>query len=66
MKPMAKLLAKYEALPASLEIIQQHLRQARDCLRLLPSSNGRSGLVRLTEYLACQTAALGVVSQTSL
>lgn len=66
MKRMAELLAKYDALAASLEVIQQHLQRARECLRLLPSSHGRSGLVRLTEYLACQTAALGAVSQTNL
>ncbi len=66
MKPMAELLANYDALAASLEIIRQHLQGARECLRFLPSSHGRSGLLRLTEYLACQTAALGAVSQTSL
>jgi octaprenyl-diphosphate synthase len=66
MKPMTELLAKYETLGASLEIIHQYLRQARQLLRRLPASNGRSGLVGLTEYLARQTVALGYVPQNSL
>ena len=66
MRPMADLLAKYETLGASVEIIDQYLQQARQFLRRLPASNGRSGLVGLTEYLARQTVALGAVAQVGL
>jgi len=66
MKRMAELLAKYETLGASLEIIDQYLEKARHALRLLPTSNSRAGLVRLTEYLARQTVALGSVPENSL
>ena len=41
MKRLAELLAKYEALGASLEIIHQYLEKARQSLRRLPASNGR-------------------------
>jgi octaprenyl-diphosphate synthase len=66
MKPMAELLAKYETLGASLEIIDQYLQKARQFLRILPTSNGRVGLVRLTEYLARQTTALGSMPENGL
>jgi octaprenyl-diphosphate synthase len=66
MKPMTELLVKYDTLAASLEIIQQYLREASQFLRLLPTSNGRSGLGHLTEYLARQTAVLGSAPQNSL
>jgi octaprenyl-diphosphate synthase len=60
MERMAKLLAKYEALSASLEVFQQYLEKGRQTLAVLPASNGRAGLLGLTEYLARQTEALGV------
>jgi geranylgeranyl pyrophosphate synthase len=63
---MTELLVKYDTLAASLEIIQQYLREASQFLRLLPTSNGRSGLGHLTEYLARQTAVLGSAPQNSL
>jgi octaprenyl-diphosphate synthase len=66
MKGMAELLGKYETLGASLEIIHEYLQKARQFLRRLPTPNGWSGLVGLTEYLARQTAVLGSVPQTSL
>ena len=66
MQPMAELLAKYETLGASLEVLHQYLGQARQFLRRLPASHGRSGLIGLTEYLACQTGALGSRPQPSL
>ena len=66
LKPMVELLAKYETLAASLEILDQYLQKARHFLRLLPSSGSRAGLVRLTEYLARQTIALGSVPAVSL
>jgi geranylgeranyl pyrophosphate synthase len=43
-----------------LEIIQQYLEKARQTLRGLPDSNGRAGLLGLTEYLARQAVVLGV------
>jgi len=59
MKRMAELLAKYDTLSASLEIVQQYLEKARYALGVLSVSNGRAGLLGLTEYLARQTDALG-------
>jgi len=60
MKRMAELLAKYDTLNASLEIVEEFLEKARYALDGLSPSNGRSGLLGLTEYLARQTDALGV------
>lgn len=58
MKKMSKLLAKHDTLAASLEMMRQYLAQARQVLRMLPASNGRAGLVGLTDFLAQQTDAL--------
>jgi octaprenyl-diphosphate synthase len=66
MKGMGKLLAKYEALPASLEIIAQHLDKARQIVKELPATKGRAGLLGLTEYLARQTEALGSGPESGL
>jgi geranylgeranyl pyrophosphate synthase len=66
MKRLEELLEKYDALGASLEIIHQYLEQARGALQVLPPSNGRSGLLGLTEYLARQADALGSVRETGL
>jgi len=60
MKPMSALLAKYETPGASLEIIHEYLGRARQALGVLPESEGRSGLLGLTEYLAQQTDSLEV------
>jgi octaprenyl-diphosphate synthase len=60
MERMAKLLAKYDALSASLEIFQQYLEKGRQTLAVLPPSKGRAGLFGVTDYLARQTEALGV------
>ena len=60
MTRLGELLAKYETLGASLEIIHQYLERARETLRALPASSGRSGLLGLTEYLARQADVLGV------
>ena len=57
---IGELLAKYDTMPASAESIHQYLDKARQFLRLFPASNGRSGLLGLTEHLARQTGALGV------
>jgi octaprenyl-diphosphate synthase len=63
---LEKLLAKYEALGASLEIIHQYLEEARQTLLGLPASNGRAGLLGLAQYLARQADALGAVRESSL
>jgi octaprenyl-diphosphate synthase len=60
MTRLGELLAKYETLGASLEIIHQYLERAREMLRALPASSGRAGLLGLTEYLARQADVLGV------
>ena len=57
---LSRLLIRYETLSASLEIIQQYLELARQRLLSLPVSDGRSGLLGLTEYLALQKDALAV------
>ena len=66
MNRLAELLARYETLGASLEIIHQYLEQARQTLQALPASNGRAGLLGLTEYLARQAEVLGSVPESSL
>ena len=58
MKGMAELLAKYATLNSSLEIVHQYLEKARHILRALPPSNGRKGLLGLTQHLAVQADAL--------
>jgi geranylgeranyl pyrophosphate synthase len=62
----AKLLAKYETLSASLGIMRQYLCQAREAIHVLPHSPGRSGLAALTDYLAHQSATLGLVPEDGL
>jgi octaprenyl-diphosphate synthase len=59
MKRLAELLAKYGALGSSLASMTRFLEKARQILRSLPASNGRAGLLGLTEYLALQTRSLG-------
>jgi len=54
------LLARYETFEPSLEVIANHLEQARQCLRVLPESDGRAGLFNLADFLAQQTGALAV------
>jgi octaprenyl-diphosphate synthase len=66
MRGMAALLAKYETLPASLEILRRYLDQARQILMDFSPSHGRSGLLGLTDYLALQTKALGTLSENGL
>jgi octaprenyl-diphosphate synthase len=61
MKRLGELLAKYDALGASLEIIHQYLEMGREALRGLPASHGRAGLLSLTEYLTRQANGLGAV-----
>jgi octaprenyl-diphosphate synthase len=65
-KHLGKLLVKYEALQASLDIIHQYLTEARQSLRALPVSNGRAGLLELAEYLARQADGLGAARESGL
>jgi len=60
MPRVAELLSRFETLSASLEILNGYLARARQMAQVLPSSNARSGLIGLTEYLARQADALGV------
>lgn len=60
MRRVSELLVRYETLPNTLEVLGQHLDAARQALRGLPASEGRVGLMELTEFLARQTEALGV------
>jgi hypothetical protein len=66
MKRMTKLLAKYETLTPSIEIMRGYLGRARQALAGLPASDARSGLLTLADYLALQTESLGAVPQNSL
>jgi octaprenyl-diphosphate synthase len=52
------LLARYQTLRPTLDLIERYLGQARQSLRSLPESVGRAGLLGVTDYLAQQTAAL--------
>ncbi len=53
-----ELLARYETLQPSVDLIEKYLDQARQSLRALPESDGRAGLFGVTDYLAGQTATL--------
>ena len=55
-----KLLAKYETFEPSVLEIEKFLEQARQALRVLPASTGRTGLMAMTDFLAQQTATLVV------
>jgi octaprenyl-diphosphate synthase len=56
-----EMILKYDAFTESHAVLQQYLVEARQALLTLPPSQGRSGLMELTNFLAEQTAALGVV-----
>jgi octaprenyl-diphosphate synthase len=66
MNQMAKLLAKYDTLPAALELMRQYLGRSRQALDSLPASKGCAGLLGLADYLARQTDILGSMSESSL
>ena len=53
-----ELLARYETLKPTVDLIERYLGQARQRLKSLPESVGRAGLLGVTDYLAQQTAAL--------
>lgn len=55
-----ELLAKYETFGPSLGVIANYLEQARKALCILPKSDGRAGLLDLTEFLAQQMDVLTV------
>ncbi|HYV25908.1 MAG TPA: polyprenyl synthetase family protein [Candidatus Eisenbacteria bacterium] len=59
MKQITDLMSKYETLGASVEVVHRYLQNARQILEALAPSNGRAGLLGLTDYLAQQTDALG-------
>lgn len=54
------LLAKYHVFEPSVEEIHRFLDVARGALKVLPASPGQTGLLRMTDFLAQQTAALAV------
>jgi octaprenyl-diphosphate synthase len=58
--PAQALLAKYETLAESAQVIRVYLERARQALKRLPEPANRAGLLGLTEYLGAQTNGLGV------
>lgn len=66
MAQVAKLLGKYAALSASMDLMGLYLDRARQVLRSFPTSDGRAGLLGLADYLARQTNALGAVPESGL
>jgi octaprenyl-diphosphate synthase len=61
LEDVVAMMAKYEAFQESRGVIQQYLSAAQEALALVPESEARAGLVGLTQYLAEQTEALGVM-----
>jgi geranylgeranyl pyrophosphate synthase len=57
---VVELIEKYDAFAESRAVVQQYLNAARQALAIVPASEGRAGLMGLTEFLAEQTEALGV------
>jgi octaprenyl-diphosphate synthase len=55
-----ELLDKYETFEPTREVITHFLDQARQALRNLPESPGRTGLSNLADFLAQQTGVLAV------
>jgi octaprenyl-diphosphate synthase len=66
MAEAAKLLAKYETLAASVQILHEYLAQALQAIHRLPPSPGRLGLLGLADYLAQQSALLGALPEDGL
>ncbi|HEV2208549.1 MAG TPA: polyprenyl synthetase family protein [Verrucomicrobiae bacterium] len=64
MKRLAKLLAKYDTLNASVERIRFSLEEARRYLPASPAHNGWTGLEALTDYLGALTDALGATAES--
>jgi len=59
MAAVGRLLAKYDALPSSIEITEQYLGNSREILALLPKTPGCEHLDQLVDYLAAQNRGLG-------
>lgn len=57
---LLELLESYDALQESKRVIHGFLESARSALELLRESEGRLGLLGMTNFLAKQTDALGV------
>jgi octaprenyl-diphosphate synthase len=51
-------MRRYQTFKPSLEVIQRYLSEARDGLAVVPASEGKTGLLGLTEFLQHQTLAL--------
>jgi len=66
MAEAAKLLAKYETLAASVQILHEYLSQALQAIHQLPPSPGLLGLLGLADYLAQQSALLGALPEDGL
>jgi octaprenyl-diphosphate synthase len=60
MRRVSELLVRYGSLATTIETLSQHLETARQALGELPETEGRAGLMGLTDFLARQTEALGV------
>jgi octaprenyl-diphosphate synthase len=58
---LVELIVKYDAFNECRASVQQYLEAGRRSLMMLPPSVGRSGLAALSEFLAEQTEALGVI-----
>jgi octaprenyl-diphosphate synthase len=58
---LVELMMKYDAFCECRASVQQYLDAGRQALMKLPPSVGRSRLAALTEFLAEQTEALGVI-----
>ncbi len=58
---MLELINYHDALHHSRAVIQEYLAAARQALTVLPQGEGRTALSGLTEFLAQQTEALGVI-----
>jgi octaprenyl-diphosphate synthase len=61
MAGLVEMIAKYDAFSECRTSVQEYLDAAREALMMLPPSAGRSSLGALTEFLAEQTKALGVI-----
>jgi octaprenyl-diphosphate synthase len=56
---LASLLARYDSLPAALQVFEQYLAKARGIIEAMPVA-GRASLLCLADFLQQQTEVLGV------
>jgi len=63
LSPVKELLVKYETFEPSREVVNRYLDQACRTLQILPKSDGRTGLLKLADFLAQQTDALAVCAR---